>query len=552
MNIFFLVAVKANCNVSIKPISTHTSLQKICGGFLLLFLSACSSVSLSSDSKPGTAMMAKYNTDEAGSSSIHALSELPTDITSSPPVPLVKNLWQIVTDNINLLPAKNQTQAWQRIHREQALLERQHDYLNIISQRANQYFYHIINMAQKRQIPIELALLPAIESGYDAFAFSQGHAAGLWQFIPSTARAYGLKINWWYDGRRDIIAASNAAMNYLQTLSKRFDGDWLLAMAAYNAGGGTVNKALKKNRQEAKPENFWSLDLPGETQRYVPRLLALANLLKQASASNSLPFIANKPTFKQCNTHGQLDLTLAAELANTDLNTIKQFNPAYNRWTTAPNGPNYLLIKLGNAQAFEEGIAALPKEKRLNWVRYKVQKGDTISSIAQKYHTNIKTIMSINQLNDSQIRVHQVLLLAKGTKNLHKTQYQKQIKTILKHRPAGSRYKVYHQVKSGDSFWSIAKAYQVNHLAIARWNKRSAGKALRPGEKLLIWKKHKGPKGEVRRISYTVRKGDSLALIAKRFRVRTVDIALWNGLNKKRYLKPGQNLRLYIDVKNRL
>lgn len=528
-------------------------LKKICGIFIIL-LSACGSIS-PSPSTQAPSLSNQHSADkQLAHNAVQTLSDLPPEITSKPLSPSVENTWQLVANNIRLLPPNKQTKAWQRIDQELTLLNRQHNYLHIISQRAELYFYHIVHSAEKRGIPLEIALLPAIESGYDAFAFSQGHAAGLWQFIPSTAQAYGLTINWWYDGRRDVVASSKAAMNYLQALHRRFDGDWLLALAAYNAGGGTINKALRKNRKAGKPLDYWSLELPSETQRYVPRLLALASMLKQHFAKNKhdLPFIAYKPTFKQCSTRGQIDLALAAKLANVNLSSLQELNPGYNRWATAPNGPDYLLIGLNNAQAFEQKISSLPQHKRLTWVRYAVQNGDTLSTIAQKYRTSTQDIKTINQLDDTKIRPKQILLLAKGTKGLYKNQARDIIQKIQQHQVNGNLHKIFHTVKPGDNFWEIAQNYDVNHLEIARWNKRSANSLLRPGEKLLIWKKPKTSQSKIRTVHYTIQKGDSLGKVAKRFGVRTVDIKQWNDLHNKRYIQPGQSLRLHIDVKNRL
>jgi len=196
---------------------------------------------------------------------------------------------------------------WERIRRGYAIpghdnprVERQfNDYVSYgdywlrVSRRAQPYLYPIVETLEARDIPLELALLPIVESAFRPFAYSHGRAAGIWQFVPATGRHYGLEQNWWYDGRRDVLAATDAAVNYLSYLGEMFDGDWLLAIAAYNAGEGTVQRAIRRNRQAGRPTDYWSLDLPQETMNYVPRLLAISELVANpedtASSSSPLP-----------------------------------------------------------------------------------------------------------------------------------------------------------------------------------------------------------------------------------------------------------------------
>ena len=166
----------------------------------------------------------------------------------------------------------------------------------IIFERARPYLHLIVEEIEARDMPMEIALLPAVESGFDPFAYSHGRAAGLWQFIPETGRYYGLTQTWWYDGRRDILASTNAALDYLQALAKRFDGDWLLALAAYNAGPGTVSRAISDNAERGDPTDFWHLRLREETRRYVPKLLAFSRLVAEPGLKDlALPAIPDQP-----------------------------------------------------------------------------------------------------------------------------------------------------------------------------------------------------------------------------------------------------------------
>lgn len=522
--------------------------------FTLVFLSACSQLGEVNAQEAQAPLRTSHTAAQPSSSELAPLgelAELPDAVAVEIPEPVLDNLWQIVAQQVQLAPQASNSAAWHRIEQQQKAFLRQNNYFDIISRRAQPYFYHVVTQVQKRNMPIEIALLPAVESGYDAFAYSHGRAAGLWQFVPPTARGFGLTMDWWYDGRRDVIVATDTALDYLQALHKRFDGDWLLALAAYNSGGGTVNKALRKNRKAGKPTDYWSLKLPKETMGYVPKLLALSQLLKHADQHQlALPHISNKPVFKRCNTEGQIDLALAAKLANTELENIYRLNPAFNHWATRPDGPHHLLIEIDKAHGFEQAIANTPASKRLNWHRYKVKSGDTLSTIAQRFNTSQKLIKSNNQLESNRIRIGQTLLVAKASNQLDQYQLssQQRLHKIQKRRPRGAKYKTLHTVKTGDSFWSIGKHYKVDHLAIPRWNGMAPADALKPGKRIVIWQKHQGARGEVRKVAYSVRSGDSLARIASRFRVKALDIARWNGLNSKNYLQPGQQLRLYVDV----
>ena len=208
-------------------------------------------------------------------------------------------------------------------------------YLDRISERGKRYLYYIIEQIEERDIPAEIALLPIVESAFEPFAYSHGLASGVWQFIPSTGRSFGLHEDWWYDGRRDIRAATDAAITFLSALQRQFDGDWLLALAAYNSGAGTVKKAIRLNESRGLPTDFWSLNLPRESRAYVPKLIALAKLLRDSEeygvVFNPIP---NKPYFAVVETYGQIDLTQIAELSQTDINEIYQLNPAYKQWAT--------------------------------------------------------------------------------------------------------------------------------------------------------------------------------------------------------------------------
>jgi membrane-bound lytic murein transglycosylase D len=402
-------------------------------------------------------------------------------------------------------------------------------YLSRIQQRAEPYLFFILEEIEKQKVPGEIALLPAIESAFKPEAYSRSHAAGLWQFIPSTGRFFGLKQTDWYDGRRDIVASTQAAVHYLKQLSQEFNGDWLMALASYNAGKGNIRKAIRKNKRKNRATDFWSLSLRKETMDYVPRLLAIAKIFANPDKYPiKLADIPNKPYFEIIEVDSQIDLNKAAELAQLSVEEFLRLNPAFNRWSTAPNGPHRLLVPKHKADIFKKNLAGLPKSLRLKWIRHTVKPGESLSFIAKKYHTSIDTIKKHNQLTR------------------HRLIAGKQLKIPQSERPrnvAGLTNTFFYTVKKGDSFWKIARRFSVSQRNLARWNQLSLKQSLRPGQKLRI--KSQRNYSLSRKQHYTVKKGDSLFLISKKFSVSISDLKRWNAQATSRYLYPGQRLKVF-------
>ena len=433
-------------------------------------------------------------------------------------------------------------------------------YLKRVVNRAEPFLYFIMQEIDKRNMPSELALLPIVESAFQPFAYSHGQAAGIWQFIPSTGRHYGLKQNWWYDGRRDIHASTIAALDYLQYLAKAFKGNWLHALAAYNSGIGTVSKAIRKNKKRKKPTDFWHLKLPKETQGYVPKLMALAKLIsKPEDYQVDLKCIQNAPYFEVINTGAQIDLAVAADLADLDIEDLYKLNPGYNRWATDPAGPHQLLIPIENSDQFKEGLLNIPAKERITWKRYKIKPDQTLSHIADKFNITVDQLKLINKMRSNNIRVGKHLIIPVASKGmshyaLSKTQREKSRRAVYR---KGKGKKVFHTVRSGDSLWDISRLYKVGTQQLARWNGISPKDILRAGQKLVIWtKKRLTPQinsslvGDfIRSVRYRVRNGDSLYRIAKRFNVSIRDLHKWNPL-KGKYLKPGQTIKVFVDITN--
>lgn len=434
-------------------------------------------------------------------------------------------------------------------------------YLDRVAQRAEKYLFHIVEEAERMDIPLEIALLPIVESAFQPFAYSHGRAAGIWQFIPSTGKLYGLKQNWWYDGRRDVVASTRAALKFLKNMRDSFDGDWLLALAAYNSGWGTVTKAIKYNKRKGKKTDFWSLDLPRETEGYVPKLLAIAEIIGNPEKYdiNLMP-IENEPYMAQVDTYSQIDLALAAELAEVSLEELYILNPAYNRWATDPNGPHKLMLPIEKVEIFEQNLADLPQDKRLSWVRHRISKGQSLLAIAEKYNTTVNLIKNVNNIRGNMIREGQNLVIpvaSRKGKTYSLSAEQRQL--ALQNTKRSGQEKITYYVNSGDTFWSISRKFNVGYRNLAKWNGMAPRDTLRPGQKLTIWTKDSAiqrasfsPHSSeliTQKIDYRVRRGDSLALISRKFNVDINELFKWNrGLKQRKYLQPGERITLYVDV----
>ncbi len=432
------------------------------------------------------------------------------------------------------------------------------EYLERVFTRAQRYLPYIVEELERRDLPLELALLPIVESAYDPFAYSHGRAAGLWQMIPGTAKRFGVQQNWWYDGRRDVVDSTRAALDYLEYLYKFNDGNWLNAIASYNSGEGNVRRAVRRNKQKGRSTDFWSLSLPKETSMYVPKLLALVEIVADPAGHGvTLPVVVDEPQFAVADIGSQLDLALAAELAGVDVDTVYQYNPGYNRWSTDPAGPHRLVMPIDVMPQFTAALAEVPTGERVRWKRHKVKSGEAISQIAERYNTTVSALRAANNLRSNTIRAGHHLLIPVATKPL--SAYSKSADARLEQKQnrqrAGNR--VEHIVASGESFWTISRRYGITHRQLAAWNGMAPGDTLSVGKKLVIWTdKASGPAvspataagGTTRKLRYTVRNGDSLYLIARKFRVGIDQIARWNNLDKSQILRPGQKLTMYVDV----
>jgi membrane-bound lytic murein transglycosylase D len=460
----------------------------------------------------------------------------------------IKDVWQRVRSQLNFEFEDNK-----RIAAQRNWYLKHPNYMKRVAKRAKPFLHLIVEKLEKQNMPLELVLLPIVESAFDPFAYSHGRAAGMWQFIPSTGERFGMKQTWWYDGRRDVMGSTQGAIDYLNYLVKMYDGNWLHALAAYNSGEGRVKRSIKKNKKAGKPTDFWNLDLPRETRAYVPKLLALADILTNSDKYNfEWPKIDNIPFTQEVAVGSQIDLALAAEMAGLTVKELHALNPGYNRWATDPNGPYNLLLPIDKVEKFSTELAKTDSSQRLNWVRHKVKSGDSLLKLAKKYHTTTDIISKVNELKSNVIIAGEHLIIPVALKSLDSYSLSQDQRLAKIQSKKSGEYKLNHTVINGDTFWDLSREYKVNLRQLAKWNGMAPTDTLRPGKKLVVWLDNvsKGQRRDavMRTLTYTVRNGDSLARIAEKFNVKVSDIQKWNQAKLKKYLQPGQKLKIFVDV----
>lgn len=448
-----------------------------------------------------------------------------------------------------------------RIDREMFSYLGQLDQLQTITQRAEPYLFFIVEQLRERGMPMELALLPIVESAYQPQATSRSQAAGLWQLTPSTGQHFGLKQNWWYDGRRDVHASTQAALDYLQRLNDKFQGDWTLTLAAYNAGEGTVSRAIERAAARGEPTDYWSLDLPEETKAYVPRLIALSRLFHDPHVYGLTPHkIEDAPFLARIELDRPLDLSKVANAMDMSVDELYRLNPGFKRGVNG-NGEETiaLLLPQDKAQRLQEmdmeGLyAVLPKQRQVTAAR-----DESAASFARRFGVSLATLREMNPLLRDKIRRGQTVLLPEE----NPSELAEAKPTAL---PASKKI-IHHAVSPGENLYQISRQHGVDTQTLASWNGLKPDTTLKAGQKLVIYTEPSGkdrgkapppsladnregkmpPSAKVanktpRKTTYTVQKGDTLFSIARRFKVDVAQLRQWNKLDEKGELKPGQTI----------
>lgn len=413
-------------------------------------------------------------------------------------------------------------------------------------ERSGRYLPMMREIFAEQGLPLDLTYLAMIESGFNPRACSRANAVGPWQFMASTGKVYGLGNDWWRDERRDPLKATEAAARHLSDLHQRFDGDWYLAIAAYNAGPGKVERAIRK----FDSRDFWQLChgsyLRKETKNYLPKLLAVLLIAKEPEKYGFADLHYQAPlTFDVVELPGSTDLDIIARLCGVSYEEIAALNPELKRWCTPPAVKNYRVrLPAGQTAAFTEKYAQIPADRRANYRRHRIRPGDTLLGMAKRYGIRSKDVVVLNNIrNPRALRVGRdlILPLRPGSRlpaDVLEDGYE---------RTRQQRYRI----RKGDSLWSIARRFGVSTSQLCAWNGIGKQTVLKPGKVLQVAGSGKASRGKAssgnrRKLIYQVRAGDTLWGIGRRYDLHTRDIMRWNQLSSKHVLRPGDRLTLLV------
>jgi membrane-bound lytic murein transglycosylase D len=373
------------------------------------------------------------------------------------------------------------------------------------------HLFYVFTEAEHKNLPAALALLPFVESFYDPHAYSPVGAAGMWQFMPTTGRAMGLKQTPWEDQRRHPTLSTEAALRYLARLNKEMKGDWALTLAAYNYGPGNVRKAIRK----AGTRDYWHLDLPAETQHYVPRLIALAQIVaKPEQYGLKLPDAPPRPAHRVVSLPGQYDLTRISELTGITITDLYALNPHLNQAQSSPYGPHNLLLPANAPVSIAQLLIQADSSELLRFSNHSVSRGESLGSISNRYGVSVQRLKKANDLTDDRIYPGQVIKVPGQHQNNAQHLYATLDKLQSRYRQPGRR---------------IASA------ATGPQNRQKAGQM------------SSLPADTPRKLSYKVQRGDSLTAIAKRYNLGTTQIKQWNSIADASHIQAGQQLTLFLQ-----
>jgi membrane-bound lytic murein transglycosylase D len=393
------------------------------------------------------------------------------------------------------------------------------------------FLYFVIKELEKNNLPIELSILPYIESNYDPFSISPSGAVGMWQFMPRTGRLYELNKSWWNEDRHDPFKSTEAAIGYLKYLYQRFDGDIYLSIAAYNAGPSLVDKRINQNKRKGEDIDFWSLNLPTQTKNYVPKYIALRELiLNPEKYGITLPNIPYDSVVQKIIIPGQVEILALSEYLEIKPELLYKLNAGYTKWASAPKDESIFFIPKEKYFLFLSEKNPFNKTNDINWISHTVNKGDNLWDLAIKYDTEVDVIKEVNYLNNDLLSINDNLLIPLGkTKSNNFIPYEMYI------------------VSEGDTLWSIAKKYNLNVNNLARMNSLNKNEYLQLGQQLSIGNKniYRNMESKKRTILYSVKQGDNLFKISELFDVTISSIEEINKFSNPT-LMPGQIIKIAI------
>tara|TARA_B100000768_G_scaffold181936_1_gene207554 strand:+ start:3330 stop:4817 length:1488 start_codon:yes stop_codon:yes gene_type:complete len=443
---------------------------------------------------------------------------------------------EIVPNNIWEYMAANSSTNDNYVINEQTLLfmnnhikdiDKFNEYLN----KSYYFIYYVVQELEAADLPIELALIPFIESNYDPFSISPSGAVGLWQFMPKTGRLFNLEKSWWNEDRHDPFRSTHAAIGYFKYLFERFDNDIYLALAAYNAGPTYLDKQIRKNKRRGLETDFWSLNLSRQVTNYIPKYIAIREVIFNAEQYGILlPQIPLESVVKKVEIPGQVEILTLSDYLDIKPELIYKLNAGYTKWASAPKDKSIFYIPIEKGEMLDIPESPFENVNQINWISHVVVSGDSLWKLATKYDTEVNIIKEINYIDKDLLSLNDVLLIP-----LSKTENNNFIPFEM------------HIVSEGDTLWNIAKKYRLDINDLLRMNSLSKSSFLQLGQQLTIGNKniHRNIESKKRTILYSVKQGDNLYKISDLFDVSVNSIKEINNFSSSD-LMPGQIIKIAI------
>jgi len=443
---------------------------------------------------------------------------------------VASNIWEYIIEKSSIDTIEeidSQTLFYMNAHLRD--IEAFNEYLN----KSYYFIYYVVQELEAANLPVELALVPFIESNYDPFSISSSGAVGLWQFMPKTGRLFNLDKSWWTEDRHDPFRSTHAAISYFKYLLERFDQDIYLALAAYNAGPTFLDRQIRKNKRRGLESDFWSLNLSNQTSNYVPKYIAMKELIFNSEKYGiNLPSIPVEPVVKKIQIPGQVEIITLSEYLDIKPELIYKLNAGYTKWASAPADESIFYIPIEKDYLLDSPDNPFDNVNNINWISHVIERGDSLWKLAIKYDTEVAIIKQINYMNGEVLSIGKTLLIP-----LSKTKTNNFIPYEM------------HIVSEGDTLWEIGIKYSIDIDDLAKMNSLNKSSYLQLGQQLTIGNKniHRNMDSKKRTILYSVKQGDNLYKISDLFDVSVKSIKDINNFEKSD-LMPGQIIKIAISA----